>query len=340
MAQMTAPERAQFLSRVLGYENRIAQQRLKIRRRVAQATLEACREAMFDEGHLRRRDRGRRAAARRRGGSRALRTRTPNRRGGAHGSAARSGTLGGAQQIVVSLDSDLKVAEHSATATRSHFGSLDFEPRGSAGRQNQARRAAAGSSRWPTCARSAMRSMPSARLPVRRSLAKPARRRFVTSSNGRGATDQLPLLVDAEEAVRARRRCTRRWSRRPRKRRYDVPHGCETSRTRRPSGKPAGHAVRGSALSSFRLEKAGAEEDCPTCRRPLGSEYEHVVGVLGRQMEEGVAGEHGGQRIDQLQNEPADVVESARDRDRLDQEAARLTEPAARLAQQGRNGGP
>ena len=36
----------------------------------------------------------------------------------------------------------------------------------------------------------------------------------------------------------------------------------------------------------FRLEKAGAEGDCPTCRRPLGSEYEHVVGVLGRQMEE------------------------------------------------------
>src|SRR5437667_107144 len=53
MAQMSAPERAQFLSRVLGYEKlRTAQQRLKERRRVLQATLDARRSELADPGQL------------------------------------------------------------------------------------------------------------------------------------------------------------------------------------------------------------------------------------------------------------------------------------------------
>ncbi|HEY9519256.1 MAG TPA: SMC family ATPase, partial [Gemmatimonadales bacterium] len=53
MAQMTAPERAQFLSRVLGYEKlRTAQQRLKEQRRLIQATLEARRSELLDPARL------------------------------------------------------------------------------------------------------------------------------------------------------------------------------------------------------------------------------------------------------------------------------------------------
>jgi len=53
MAQMTAPERAQFLSRVLGYEKlRTAQQRLKEQRRLVQATLEARRSELLDPARL------------------------------------------------------------------------------------------------------------------------------------------------------------------------------------------------------------------------------------------------------------------------------------------------
>ncbi|HEV8358006.1 MAG TPA: SMC family ATPase, partial [Gemmatimonadales bacterium] len=53
MAQMTAPERAQFLNRVLGYERlREAQQRLKERRRIAQARLEARQAELADARQL------------------------------------------------------------------------------------------------------------------------------------------------------------------------------------------------------------------------------------------------------------------------------------------------
>ncbi|HEX7023630.1 MAG TPA: SbcC/MukB-like Walker B domain-containing protein, partial [Gemmatimonadales bacterium] len=85
-----------------------------------------------------------------------------------------------------------------------------------------------------------------------------------------------------------------------------------------------------------RLEAAGAEGVCPTCARPLGAEFANVMGVLDRQMEEvEFQGKYYRQRIEQLQAEPPEVLDSARERERLDQESARLTELAARLTQQG-----
>jgi exonuclease SbcC len=60
------------------------------------------------------------------------------------------------------------------------------------------------------------------------------------------------------------------------------------------------------------------------------------MGVLDRQMEEvEFQGKYYRHRIEQLQGEPAEVTEGVRERDRLDQEGARLTGLAARLTQQG-----
>ena len=64
-----------------------------------------------------------------------------------------------------------------------------------------------------------------------------------------------------------------------------------------------------------RLVKAGPEGDCPTCARPLGAEYENVLGLLDRQIEEVVCnGNFYKQRIEQLQNEPAELDELDRQR--------------------------
>ena len=339
MAQMTAPERAQFLSRVLGYEKlRIAQQRLKVRRRVAQASLDACKAGMFDEGHLRAEEI--QAAERLRAAEEATaRLEVGHRTAEADLAALRPEVerWEALQQIVVSLESDLKVAEHSATATRSHFGSLDRELAEALGAKTRldellpmleplaelrAERDLLDAQRE---AASGRRSLEARATEIRHQLQRVVER-----------LDQLPPLVDAEAAVRAREEVHAAL--------VTATQEAEGRRTAWVRDKQDAETQRKNLLAQyedlreqrFRLEKAGAEGDCPTCRRPLGSEYEHVVGVLGRQMEEvKFQGKYYGQRIDQLQNEPADVVESARDRDRLDQEAARLTELAARLAQQG-----
>src|SRR5688572_16641550 len=112
MAQMSAPERAQFLSRVLGYEKlRLAQTRLKERRRLAQATLEARRLELVDPLRLKQEEDL--AAERLR-----LAEQNSARLAAAHQAAATD--LAGLrpeaerwealQQRVVSLEGDLKVA--------------------------------------------------------------------------------------------------------------------------------------------------------------------------------------------------------------------------------------
>ncbi|HLB53729.1 MAG TPA: SMC family ATPase, partial [Gemmatimonadales bacterium] len=129
MAQMSAPERAQFLSRVLGYEKlRIAQQRLKERRRVSQATLDARRSELADPAQLAgdeelaatrlwvAEEAAAKGAVALREAAAVLETFRPE--------AAR---WEGLQRQVLSLEGDLKVAEHGAEAAREQFSRLDRE---------------------------------------------------------------------------------------------------------------------------------------------------------------------------------------------------------------------
>ena len=59
-----------------------------------------------------------------------------------------------------------------------------------------------------------------------------------------------------------------------------------------------------------RIVKAGLEGICPTCARPLGVEYDKVLELLDRQIEEVRSnGNYYKQRIDQLQQEPGRLTE-------------------------------
>jgi exonuclease SbcC len=56
------------------------------------------------------------------------------------------------------------------------------------------------------------------------------------------------------------------------------------------------------------IEEAGPEGTCPTCLRPLGAEFEAVLGTLTRQLEElELNGKYYGQRVEQLAEEPEEV---------------------------------
>jgi len=129
MAQMTAPERAQFLSRVLGYEKlRLAQSRLKERRRVAQATLEARKLEVVDPVRLQQEEE--QAAERLRGAELAsARLAATHRAVGEELAALRpeAERWEALQKTVLSLEGDLKVAEHGAVTAREQHGRLDRE---------------------------------------------------------------------------------------------------------------------------------------------------------------------------------------------------------------------
>ena len=90
-----------------------------------------------------------------------------------------------------------------------------------------------------------------------------------------------------------------------------------------------------------RLVKAGPEGNCPTCTRLLGAEYENVLGLLDRQIEEVVSnGNYYKQRIDQLQNEPAELDELDRLRLKVEQDLSDATADLGRLEAQAQEGGP
>jgi exonuclease SbcC len=338
MAAMTAPERAQFLSRVLGYEKlRTAQQRLRERRRVLAATLEARKLELADPGQLAidqeiaqtRLRAAEEASARVAAAHReALAKLTALQPEGERWEAL--------QHTVVSLQGDLKVAEHGAEAAREQFTRLDRELAEALAAKTKldellpalqplaalklerdtldGEREAAGGKR----------SLEARRSQVQLQLARVEQ----------GIT-LLPGREEAERAAAGRAELQAQLVR--------IGGEVEAARTVWVREKQDAETQRKHLLDFLAdlkeqrkvLRKAGAKGVCPTCNRPLGAEYEGVIEVLERQIEEVVSqGKFYGARITQLGPEPAALVELNAERNRIDGEARRLTELAARLGQQ------
>ena len=84
-----------------------------------------------------------------------------------------------------------------------------------------------------------------------------------------------------------------------------------------------------------RIDKLGPEGACPTCQRPLGKEYEAVLGLLDRQLEEiTLNGNFFKQRAQQLTEPPEPVVEAERERDAARDVSRTATEHAGELKAQ------
>ena len=84
-----------------------------------------------------------------------------------------------------------------------------------------------------------------------------------------------------------------------------------------------------------KIERLGPEGECPTCRRPLGTEHPAVLGVLDRQLEAIVEdGKYFKQRLEQLTEPPAAVVQAEAARDALREEARQASEREGTLRAQ------
>jgi exonuclease SbcC len=338
MAQMSAPERAQFLSRVLGYEKlRTAQQRLKERRRILQATLEARKSELADPAQLT--IDAELAATRLRAAEVAsARVAAAHREAEATLAAIRpeEERWEALQHTVISLEGDLKVAEHGTEAAREQFTRLDRELVEAL--EAKARLDEASLAIQPLAAlRTERDTLDGEREATESRRGLQARRKELQSQLERLAQRllQFPAPEAAERVTADRARAEGELAR--------IGQEAETARTAWVREKQDAETQRKQLLAQYedleeqrlRLLEAGAGGDCPTCGRPLGAEYANVLGVLGRQLEAvEFQGKFYRQRIEQLMAEPAGLLELVAQRERLEQEVRHLTELAARLQQQ------
>src|SRR6266576_1120987 len=83
------------------------------------------------------------------------------------------------------------------------------------------------------------------------------------------------------------------------------------------------------------IVKLGPQGTCPTCKRPLGPEYAGVLALLDAQLEViTVDGKYFRQRLEQLAQSPAKLLEAETERDRVLEESRRASARAGELRAQ------
>ena len=338
MAAMSPSERAQFLSRVLGYERlRTAQDQLRERRTALRARLDALRAGLPDPTELHREEL--QAAGRLEAAAAAVAR-------GLDALAAADATLAEARprwealqqlrEITGALEAELRVAAQltrpaeetaqravralaEAVAGRAALEALAprliplarlREERDGLDRQAEGAAARKGlvAQRDEVRARSAAVATRLAGLPSPDALAEGPRR--VAELRATLAA----VSLDAEE----RRTVWVQNSQEAKTKRHGLLEQYQELREQRE-----------------RLEAAGADGCCPTCARPLREEFDAVLGVLDRQLEEvRFNGNFYKQRIDQLRDEPAELTTVEAHRVTLERELSDATAEQGRLRAQ------
>jgi DNA repair protein SbcC/Rad50 len=335
MAAMSAPERAQFLSRVLGYERiRAAQDRLKERRTALRARYDALRAGLpdlaeIDAAEARARDWVATAQATERS--------AVERAAAAETAVAeirpRWERLQGLRETALVLEAELRVADHQAGAATERAERLAREV-GEAGAA--AHRLQAVVERL-------------APLPALKQEAVALDREAEAHALRKGLAAQLEEVRSHAASVEER------LGRLPARQQLDsarvkvsdlraaltgVTLDSESLRTAWVRDAQDARTKRQGLLDQYqelkeqrqRIVRAGPEGDCPTCARPLRAEYGKVLGVLDRQMEDVVAnGNFYKQRIEQLQLEPRELDEADRRRVALEHELSEATSEAGKL---------
>jgi exonuclease SbcC len=335
MARMSAPERAQFLSRVLGYERiREAQDRLKERRAVLRARVETLRAGLADLPELDAADasaKSRLAAARKIEAAAAKGfTRAEAKLAEVHPRWEQTQRL---RETAVALETEIRVATAQALAAGERVERLTREmaeakeaarlleevarvlaPLPSLreeadvlGRQADSWRLRQGLLRQQQEVRTSLASVEE-RLS---GLAAPTVRDTV---NVRVADlrESLAVVLAEAEAIRTT------WVR-----------DAQDAQTKRQA-----LVVQYQELKEQRdlIVAAGPDGICPTCARPLGAEYPAMLQLLDGQMEQVVGnGNFYKQRIEQLQQEPKELAALEQRRVKMERELSEATSELGRL---------
>ena len=327
MAAMSAPERAQFLSRVLGYERiRAAQDRLKERRLTLRARLEALESGIPEPAALAAEER---AADARRDAALAAES------AGAALLEAADAKLAeirprweAAQQLrerAQALESERRVLETQLRSVREKGAALARQATDAA-----AARAGLDEMRQRLAALAALRDevqrldqQAEAFGAQRTAVAQLAevRARITTIDDAVARLPQPDALATARARTKELRAELAALTLQVEERRTAWVRDAQDARTRRQGLLDQYQELKD---QRHRVMEAGPEGACPTCARPLGKDYESLLGVLDRQLEE-----LDGRRI-RLERE---LSEAAGEEGRLE---ARLGERQGLLEDRGR----
>jgi exonuclease SbcC len=334
MGSMTPSEREKFLSRVLGYERlAVAQKRLAADRSVLRAQLQTIEASLVSPAELAEEETA--VAARlAQATETAVRVRLLLDEADATLTALRPEWEAAQrlQEQVRSLESDLRVAEQQVVAGRDAFTQLDrdlAEAVQARGRLDEL----------------AAHLAPLAELVEERArldglAAQLAKRREAVGQIGEvrrrlDAIDRRLQSLPAVEAVgklrtdlAAARAGLESADRVVQEKHTEWVRDLQEAQTKRQQLLDQYQDLKTQQES---LVAAGPDGVCPTCGRPLGTEFQEVLDELNRQLEEVTFnGNYFRQRLEQLKAEPRDVRDRRADRDRLKSVVDRLTEDLGR----------
>jgi exonuclease SbcC len=334
MAAMSAPERGQFLSRVLGYERlRAAQERLKEKRSSLRARLEGLRAGLPDAAEL--------EADRKLAGDRLAAAVTAETAAAAASEDAEQRVatirpqwekLQQLRETAIALEAEIKLADQKGAAIAERRARLEQE----------AAEAASARQKLDEVRR---RLIP---LPALREEAQALERQgeaFAARKSYQAQLDEVrahlgsvqeriarvppqQLLHEALERVNKARASLTAASLESEEQRTIWVRDAQDAKTKRQGLLDHYQELK---EQRQRIVKAGVEGVCPTCARPLGVEYGKVLELLDRQIDEVRSnGNFYKQRIDQLQQEPVPLAEIDQRKLALERELSEAT------AQQGR----
>jgi DNA repair protein SbcC/Rad50 len=342
MAAMSAPERAQFLSRVLGYERiRSAQERLKEKRSALRARLEALRAGLPDPAELEEEDaRARERLSRAQAAEQAASTRFVDTSAVLAEQRPKWERLQQLRDRALALENELRVSAQAEASATDRAGRLERQAAEAAGARVQldelwrrleplpALREEADRLRGQAEGFAARQAAAAQLEEIRGNLARLRERiaRVPPAAALAAAEDRVADLraVHAAGALDAEERRTG-WVR-----------DAQDARTKRQG---LLDQYRDLKEQRERLVAAGPDGVCPTCARPLGGEFATVLGVLDRQLEAVLFnGNFYKQRIEQLQPEPPELLDAERRRLALEAELAEAAAELVRLTQQVQDG--
>ncbi|MEO7986280.1 MAG: SMC family ATPase [Gemmatimonadales bacterium] len=343
MARMSAPERAQFLSRVLGYEKiREAQDRLKERRTVLRSRLETLRAGLADPAEL---DAAETRARARLAAAAAAETLAAETFAAAEGKLSavrpRWEQLQQLRDTALALEAEVRVADHRVSAAAERAQRLE---------QQVAEGTAAAATLEEVWSRLA--PLPGLRAEVelldRQAESWTQRQSLVAQQEEvrihlSSVQERMVHLPDAAALQAARDRVSEL-----RAALTAITLDAETLRTAWVRDAQDAQTKRQGLLDQYQELKeqrqlivgAGPDGVCPTCARPLGAEYPTVLQLLDAQLEAIVAnGNFYKQRIEQLQDEPRDLNELDGRRLLLERELSEATGELGQLNAQAQETG-
>jgi exonuclease SbcC len=344
MAAMSAPERAQFLSQVLGYERlRIGQERLKDRRSSLRARLEGLRAGLPDGAELK--------AARTQADARLEAAAKAEEAAAAASAAAEQRLLvihpqwekqQHLREAAMALEAELRLADQKAVATSDRLARLEHEAAEAASARQKLDEVRRRLTPLPPLREEAQTLERQAEAYTARksyqAQLEEVRAHLASIQERISRVPSKQVLDEARERVNAVRASLTAASLESEEQRTVWVRDAQDAKTKRQGLLDHYQELKDQRQ---RIVKAGVEGVCPTCARPLGVEYAKVLQLLDRQIEEVRSnGNFYKQRIDQLQQEPAPLADADQRKLALEQELSDATAQQGRLHAQAHEAGP